>query len=121
MKSPNSFASDEFCESSQSVHNIKLSMTKARRDSSHLLNLWWNYYNLLAIVCLGGLGGLTTLPFGLPIKIFVFSVFFSPLPSFLFIYVVRAIGPVKASWVDFGQIIGVISGVFILDEWSNHQ
>jgi drug/metabolite transporter (DMT)-like permease len=76
-------------------------------------------YNLLACLFSGGFGGITALSLSLLLKIFVFSVFFSALPSFLFIYVVREIGPVKANLVDFGQIIiGVICGVFILDEWK---
>jgi drug/metabolite transporter (DMT)-like permease len=79
-------------------------------------------YNLLAILISGGLTGISALSLGLMLKIFVFSIFFSALPSFLFIYVVREIGPVKANLVDFGQIIiGVICGVFILDEWKNHK
>jgi hypothetical protein len=40
---------------------------------------------------------------------------FSALPSFLFIYVVRELGPVKANLVDFGQII---IGVVLLNEWK---
>jgi drug/metabolite transporter (DMT)-like permease len=67
----------------------------------------------------GGLGGLGALSLLTLVKIFVFAAFFSALPSFLFIYVVREIGPVKANLVDFGQIIvGVVCGVFILNEWK---
>jgi drug/metabolite transporter (DMT)-like permease len=77
-------------------------------------------YNLLALLWSGGFGEIFDISFVTMAKIAVFSIFFSALPSFLFIYVVRELGPVKANLVDFGQIIiGVFCGVFLLNEWKD--
>jgi drug/metabolite transporter (DMT)-like permease len=100
---------------------IKLYMTKGETSLICSFSvLGGTSYNLLAILWSGGLGDIGSIGFVTLIKIFVFAAFFSALPSFLFIYVVREIGPVKANLVDFGQIIiGVVCGVFILNEWKN--
>jgi drug/metabolite transporter (DMT)-like permease len=100
---------------------IKLFMTKGETSLICSFSVFGGTcYNLLACLLSGGISGIGGLSIVLVFKIFLFSVFFSALPSFLFIYVVREIGPVKANLVDFGQIIiGVICGVFILDEWKN--
>jgi drug/metabolite transporter (DMT)-like permease len=100
---------------------IKLYMTKGETALICSFSVFGGTaYNLLACLYSGGLGGITLLSFGLLCKIFIFSAFFSALPSFLFIYVVREIGPVKANLVDFGQIIiGVLCGVVVLDEWKD--
>jgi drug/metabolite transporter (DMT)-like permease len=75
-------------------------------------------YNPLALLWAGGFGGIFGISFVTMANIALFSIFFSALPSFLFIYVVQDIGPVKANLVDFGQIIiGVFCGVFLLNEW----
>jgi drug/metabolite transporter (DMT)-like permease len=102
---------------------IKLYMTKGETALICSFSVFGGTtYNLLAFLWSGGISGIGNLGFVLIIKIFVFAALFSALPSFLFIYVVREIGPVKANLVDFGQIIiGVICGVFILDEWKNHK
>jgi hypothetical protein len=40
--------------------------------------------------------------------------------AMLWIYVVRELGPVKANFANFGQIvIGVIAGVLFLEEWKD--
>jgi drug/metabolite transporter (DMT)-like permease len=42
-------------------------------------------------------------------KVFAFSVVFSVLPSFLFLFVVRELGPVRANLIHFGQVaVGVL-------------
>jgi glucose uptake protein GlcU len=68
----------------------------------------------------GGVGHLGAISLATLLQISVFAAFFSTLPSFLFIYVIREIGPGKANLVNFGQIIiGVVCGVFVLAEWQN--
>jgi drug/metabolite transporter (DMT)-like permease len=77
-------------------------------------------YGLVALVWSGQFRGVFDVPFGSLVRIFVFAFFFSTIPSFLFLYVIREIGPVKANLVNFGQIIiGVVTGVFFLNEWKN--
>jgi drug/metabolite transporter (DMT)-like permease len=100
---------------------IKMHMTKGETSLVCSFSVLGGLcYNLVACFWVGGFGGISKLSGLLVVNIFIFSVFFSALPSFLFIYVVRELGPVKANLVDFGQIIiGVICGVFILNEWVN--
>jgi drug/metabolite transporter (DMT)-like permease len=77
-------------------------------------------YNFVALVWSGQLGGVFEVPLRNIAKIFVFAFFFSTIPSFLFLYVIREIGPVRANLINFGQIIiGVITGVFFLNEWKD--
>jgi drug/metabolite transporter (DMT)-like permease len=99
---------------------IKLYMTKGEMALTCSYSvLGGTTYNLLALLWAGGFGEIFDIPLVKIFKILVFSIFFSALPSFLFIYVVRELGPVKANLVDFGQIIiGVICGVFLLNEWK---
>jgi drug/metabolite transporter (DMT)-like permease len=100
---------------------IKLHMTKGEMALTCSFSvLGATTYNLLALLWAGGLGEIFDIPLAKMFKILLFSIFFSALPSFLFVYVVRELGPVKANLVDFGQIIiGVICGVFLLNEWKD--
>jgi drug/metabolite transporter (DMT)-like permease len=99
---------------------IKLYMTKGETSLVCVFSvLGGTTYNLIALLVSGGFGVFSEIPSAPLAKIFVFAMFFSALPSFLFIYVVRELGPVTANLVDFGQIIiGVTCGVCILDEWK---
>lgn len=80
-------------------------------------------YNLVFLLINKGFfkmfGSIFAISFINMMKILVFSIFYSALPSFFFIYVIRELGPVKANLTDFGQIvIGIFFGVVILDEWK---
>ena len=58
--------------------------------------------------------------FSIFIKIIIIGIIYNCIPTFLFIYIVRTLGAVKANLTNFGQIvIGIISGVFFLNEWKN--
>lgn len=56
------------------------------------------------------------------VYIFLLGVIYSCIPTFLFMYVVRTLGAVKANLTNFGQIvIGTIAGVFFLNEMKNYS
>lgn len=53
--------------------------------------------------------------------IFLLGIIYSCIPTFLFMYVVRTLGAVKANLTNFGQIvIGTIAGVFFLNEMKDY-
>ena len=50
------------------------------------------------------------------------GIFFTGIGSFLFVYIVKELGTVIASFTNFGQIvIGIIIGVLFLKEWENYS
>lgn len=53
--------------------------------------------------------------------IILLGIIYSCIPTFLFMYVVRTLGAVKANLTNFGQIvIGTIAGVFFLNEMDKY-
>ena len=53
---------------------------------------------------------------------FIIGFTYTFMSSLLFIYVVRELGPIKAGFANFGQIIiGTISGVLVLHEWASYS
>jgi len=52
----------------------------------------------------------------------VMGIVFNCVPTFMFLYLIKTLGAVKANLTNFGQIIiGIIAGVYFLDEWKDYQ
>ena len=82
-------------------------------------------YTIVSSVFRVGLGKLLTSISEVPgkylISIILLGIIYSCIPTFLFMFVVRTLGAVKANLTNFGQIvIGTVAGVFFLDEMKNY-